>query len=281
MVLITLNEAHHLSAVLGNLQGWASEVFVVDSYSRDQTVDVALRFGVHVVQRSFRGFGDQWNFALSELPITAPWTMKMDPDERLSPELKRNLLQAMVRQQADAFSVDRRLWLMRTPLPIRQRILRVWRSGSCRFSDTMVNEQPLVSGVAHHVQGEMEHHDSPDLEHWLEKQNRYTTAEAIILYTKAPLAVEPRLLGSVLQRRMWLKANFHRVPGRYALLFLYYLLVEGAWRAGWVGMVWARLRADVMRFRDYKAREIAMTGSVPHPRLYGSGDPDPRVAQHG
>src|SRR6202022_3823130 len=84
VVMIALNEAHNMESVLQNLAGWAQEVFLVDSYSSDGTVDVALKHGVHVVQREFRGFGDQWNFALRELPITAPWTMKFDPDERLS-----------------------------------------------------------------------------------------------------------------------------------------------------------------------------------------------------
>ena len=97
VVMISLNEGHNLEAVLENLKGWAQEVFLVDSYSQDDTVDIALRHGVQVVQRRFRGFGDQWNFALEHLPITAPWTMKLDPDERLSDELKANLLAAMRR----------------------------------------------------------------------------------------------------------------------------------------------------------------------------------------
>jgi len=62
VVMISLNEDHNTEAVLRNLNGWAQEVFLVDNYSRDDTVDIALRYGVHVVQRRFRGFGDQWNF---------------------------------------------------------------------------------------------------------------------------------------------------------------------------------------------------------------------------
>ena len=90
--MITLNEGHNMAAVLENLRGWAQEVFIVDSYSKDDTVDIALKHGAHVVQRQFRGFGDQWNFAMSQLPITAPWTMKLDPDERLTDALKHNAL---------------------------------------------------------------------------------------------------------------------------------------------------------------------------------------------
>ena len=79
VVMISLNEANNMEAVLENLKGWAQEVFLVDSYSQDETVDIALRHGVQVVQRGFHGFGEQWNFALEQLPITAHWTMKLDP----------------------------------------------------------------------------------------------------------------------------------------------------------------------------------------------------------
>lgn len=280
VVMISLNEGHNMEAVLENLAGWAQEVFVVDSYSKDDTVDIALRHGVHVVQRRFRGFGDQWNFALRELPIKAPWTMKLDPDERLSDELKLSLAEAMRADGCDGMTLDRRLWFMGRPLPVRQTILRAWRTGICRFTDIAVNEHPLVEGKIVKVKGEMPHHDSPDLDHWLEKQNRYTTAEAVIVYGDSALEVRPDFLGSPVQRRSWIKANFHRFPGRYAALFVYYLLVGGAWRAGWVGLAWARLRADVMRFIDYKRREIEITGRMPTRRHYGAGVPDERVRHY-
>lgn len=269
-----------MRAALENLKGWAQEVFLVDSRSRDETVSIALEYGVHVVQRRFLGFGDQWNFALRELPITAPWTMKLDPDERLSVELKANLLAAIQRNEASGLSLDRRLWFMGRALPIRQTLVRLWRTGHCRFTDIAVNEHPIVEGSVSHVAGEMEHHDSPDLDHWLEKQNRYTTAEAIIAFSKSGLADTPRLFGTGLQRQMWIKKNFYQLPFRYLLLFLYYLLVKGTWRAGWVGYAWARLRSDVMRLIEYKRREMEITGRVPAKRFYGAGQPDPRVRQY-
>lgn len=268
-----------MEAACENLHGWAQEVFLVDSYSQDDTVDIALRYGVHVVRRRFLGFGDQWNFALQELPITAPWTMKLDPDERLSDELKANLLVATRRDGCDGISLERRLWFMGRPLPVRQTLVRLWRTGCCRFTNIAVNEHPIVEGRIAHVTGGMEHHDSPDLEHWWEKQNRYTTAEALIAYNRFPLADMPRLLGTPLQRRMWFKKNFRRLPFRYFLLFLYHWLWQGAWQAGWVGYAWARLRSDVMRLREYKRREMELTGRMPGERYYGAGRPAERVRQ--
>lgn len=280
VVMISLNEAHNMEAVLQNLEGWAQEVFLVDSYSADDTVGIALRHGVHVVQRQFRGFGDQWNFALRELPITAPWTMKLDPDERLTDELKRNLAEATARGDADGFTLTRRLWFMGRPLPVRQSLLRVWRTGHCRFSDVLVNEHPLVGGRLVPVRGDIEHHDSPDLDHWLEKQNHYTTTEAIAAHEGQSLSAEPRLFGSPLQRRMWIKHNYRKFPGRYVALFLHHYLVQGAWRAGWVGYVWARLRCDVYRLWEYKLREIQLTGRLPSHDPAHRGRPDARVRQY-
>lgn len=279
VLLISLNEGHNLEAVLQNLEGWAQEVFLVDSYSKDDTVDIALRHGIQVVQREFQGFGDQWNFAL-QLPISAPWTMKLDPDERLDDELKREIESAIARDDADALSVERRLWFMKRPLPVKQSLLRVWRTGSCRFSDVLVNEHPVVAGRVVRVGGVLQHHDSPDLHHWLDKQNHYTTSEATSFFFDRPLAASASLLGSSFERRMWLKRNFSRLPFRFSLLFLYNWLWQGAWRAGRVGYLWSRLRSDVMRLREYKRYEFELLGEVPAGRPSGAGLPDMRVKQY-
>jgi hypothetical protein len=79
---------------------------------------------------------------------------------------------------------------------------------------------------------------------------------------------------------MWIKQNYRRFPGRYLVLFLYHYFVLGAWRAGWVGYAWSRLRSDVYRLWEYKLREIRITGRLPVKRSHGSGAPDPRVPQY-
>jgi hypothetical protein len=158
--------------------------------------------------------------------------------------------------------------------------LRVWRTGTCRFTDVAVNEHPIVKGTIGLAVGELDHHDSPSLEHWVEKQNRYTTAEAMIAYQGTALADSPRLFGTRFQRRMWLKRHFSKIPFRFFLFFLYNWLWLGAWRAGWVGYAWSRLRSDVMRMIDYKRRECEILGRVPAARRYGAGTPDPRAPQY-
>lgn len=278
--MITLNEAHNLSAVLDNIQGWAEEIFIVDSYSSDDTVDIALRYGAHVVQRAFRGFGDQWNFALENLPITSRWTMKLDPDERLSDELKNSMLKALGEDKFDGYGLTRRLWFMGKPLPITQSLVRIWRTGKCRFTNVAVNEHPVVNGEITSLDGYLEHLDSPDLTHWYFKQNKYTTAEALMRFRSEQFSDVPSLFGTPFQRRMWIKAHFLQLPMRYHALFFYHYFFLGAWRAGRVGYIWAGLRVEVFRAIEYKLREMRITGREPLEVCSTLGAPDTRVAQY-
>ncbi|MEM6415360.1 MAG: glycosyltransferase family 2 protein [Pseudomonadota bacterium] len=259
--MITLNEAHNMNAVLETLRGVADEVFLVDSFSQDKTVAIAQEFGVRVVQRPFKGFGDQWNFAVNEIPITAKWTMKLDPDERITPQLASSIRAAIDEDTYDGFTLDRQLWFMGAPMPVRQRILRIWRTGICKFTDVLVNEHPIVEGNIGHVSGDIEHHDSPDLHHWFDKQNRYTTAEAQTIFEGRKLAATPSLFGCGLERRMWLKRVYRHIPFRHALMFLYCWLWLGAWRSGRPGFIWARLRATVFRMREDKLYEMRLLGA--------------------
>jgi glycosyltransferase involved in cell wall biosynthesis len=280
VVMISLNEAHNMEAVLQNITGWAQQVFLVDSCSADETVSIALRYGVHVVQHPFKGFGDQWNFALRELPITAQWTMKLDPDERLTDDLKRQIEQAAGNDAFTAYRVPIRLYFMGAKLPSVLRLTRLWRTGTVKFSDVLANEHAHSQGPEGEMRAEIMHLDSPDLDHWLTKQNRYTTAEAASQFEGRALALAPRFFGSKLERRMWLKKNFWKVPGRYSILFLYHLLVVGAWRAGRVGWIWARLRTEVYRLWEYKRFEMERRGCLTPKIVSFPGKPDSRVEFH-
>ena len=259
VLLITLNEEYHLQQCLDNLSGWSKEVCILDSFSTDKTLEIARQNGVKLLQNEFRSFGAQWNYALDSFDITTDWVMKIDPDERISDKLKGELTNLLVGSRDIDFKgivAQRRLWFMGRPLPIEQPLLRVWKKGSCRFSDVLVNEYPIVDGKVIRVSGRIEHFDSPDLEHWINKQNKYTTAEALSRFNRLPLSFRPLLLGNSHERRMFMKKYYPILPFRHLALFLYYLLVRNVWIAGRTGLIWARLRVDVMRFIEYKQYEL-------------------------
>lgn len=262
VIFLTLNEEFHIGEAIDNVKGWADEIFVVDSLSSDRTVEIALSKGARVVQRPFQNFGAQWNFALDHLPIRTQWTMKMDPDERLTEELKAEIVEQLKQtRDCSAFSYSLQLYFMGRPLHYElKNLVRIWRTGQCRFSDVEVNEHIQIKGKVGVLRASARHLDSANLTNWLDKQNRYTTAEALIKYRNADLAATPRLFGTQIERRMFLKKYYYAIPGRYPALFLYYFLVRGLWRSGRVGFYWIVMRLFVTYILELKWKEMKWAG---------------------
>lgn len=250
--MITFNEEHHIGQAIDNIKDFANEIYVLDSLSTDRTVDIALEKGAIVLQRPFTNFGDQWNFALQHFPIQSTWTIKMDPDERISEELKNNIRAILTNTEVNGIAFYRRLWLMGKPLRSKQKVLRGWRTGACHFAPIPVNEYPIVDGEVVLVSGEMQHLDSPTLFDWQAKQNRYSTMEAIELYKHR----QP----SPLHKRSWSKYDVFSIPGCFFLIYCYHLFFKGAILDGTIGWAWAKLRTDVYRMQWYKYLEFVNKG---------------------
>src|SRR6202453_2949137 len=92
VIILTFNEEKNLPDCLDSVKGWAKEDFAVDSYSTDKTVEIALsraKEGVRVVQHAFQDYSTQWNWALSRLPLQGTWTLKLDADERVTEEFRK------------------------------------------------------------------------------------------------------------------------------------------------------------------------------------------------
>jgi len=86
-IILTYNEELHIERCITNAGKYASEIFVVDSYSTDRTVEIANRLGGIVLQNRFISHSAQFNWALENCPISTEWVWKQDADEYLSTEL--------------------------------------------------------------------------------------------------------------------------------------------------------------------------------------------------
>ncbi|MBN2294578.1 MAG: glycosyltransferase family 2 protein [Pirellulales bacterium] len=276
--MLTLNEEFNLPGAIESVKDWAEEIFIVDSCSTDRTVDIALENGVGIVQRHFTNFGDQWNFALQKLPIKTPWVLKLDADERISNELKDEIRSVFATDtKEDAFVVPVRLWFMGKPMHPKICVVRLWRKNKARISDVTVNEHLIVDGTTGRLRSFIEHHGSPDLHHWWDKQNRYTTMLAIQKMKGQKMSAEPKLFGTPLERHMFLIKLFFRLPFRYQIQWFYEVFVRGAWRDGKSGLTWVRLQITARRMRELKAIEMKTTGRIPELPKAPCGDYDPRV----
>lgn len=81
VVILTYNEEDNIAQALGSVCGWARQVFVLDSWSSDRTLEIANQFDCIVQQNKFEDYGRQRNHALDALPITTEWIFFLDADE--------------------------------------------------------------------------------------------------------------------------------------------------------------------------------------------------------
>jgi glycosyltransferase involved in cell wall biosynthesis len=185
VILITKNEGRNIRACLQSV-AFADEWIVVDSGSTDATCEIAAAMGATVVPTpDWPGFGAQKNRALERARGT--WVFSIDADERVSDALAASIRAAVGRGAGwDAGSHGYEIsrissfcgqW-MRHGDWYPDRVLRLFRRGTARFSNDLVHERLIVDGTVARLDGELLHDTMPNLEDALDKLNRYTTGRA-------------------------------------------------------------------------------------------------------
>ena len=101
IIILTRNEEVNLPACLTSLQQLEAEIFIVDSGSTDRTVEIAKHSNCQVFEHPFENQAQQINWALENLRIKTPWIMRLDADERLTPELVEELNQILPQTPAN------------------------------------------------------------------------------------------------------------------------------------------------------------------------------------
>jgi len=179
VIVITRDEAHTIEACLESVR-WANEIVVLDSGSRDETVELCRRYTGRVFETDWPGFGVQKNRALER--AGGDWVLSLDADERVTPALAEEIRTRLVGSSVDGFVIPfRSSYLgrfMRYGDWAGERHLRLFRRSKGRFSDDRVHEKLLVEGEIGTLSHPIEHHSFDDLEEVLEKVNRYSTAAA-------------------------------------------------------------------------------------------------------
>ena len=108
--VITYNEEHNIVDCLESVK-WADEIIVVDSDSTDRTVELAKNYTKNVIINKWHGYVVQKNFALEH--ATCDWILCLDADERVTPELKEEILSVLTKNNAaDAYYIKRHTYYL-------------------------------------------------------------------------------------------------------------------------------------------------------------------------
>jgi (heptosyl)LPS beta-1,4-glucosyltransferase len=183
VIVICKDEADRIGRCLGSVAGWADEIIVLDSGSRDDTVAISRRFTDRVEETDWPGYGVQKQRALDR--ARGDWVLSMDADEYLSDDLRKEIDQVLAQPQPEhqAYTLS---WLThafgqalhfghwsRTPL-------RLFRRDLARFTPAKVHEKVVMPKTARLglLESPLHHHVFRGVDHARAKLRRYAELQA-------------------------------------------------------------------------------------------------------
>ncbi|MCF2504998.1 glycosyltransferase family 2 protein [Dyadobacter sp. CY107] len=271
VIILTHNESKHIARCIESLLLVTDKIFIVDSFSTDDTVAIAQNLGATVIQNPWVSYSFQFNFGIQNNPFDTQWLMRMDADEYITPELAAELKNTLHLTPSDVSGlyVKRRVlfmdkWIRRGGYyPIW--LLRVWRKGIGHCEELWMDEHiKLSSGATARLQHDIVDHNLNNLTWWTQKHNNYAIREVIDLLNikynfDSKETVTPSFWGSQEQRTRFLKIKYASLPlfTRPFIYFVYRYIVKGGFLDGMKGLIWHFLQGFWYRFLvDAKIYEV-------------------------
>lgn len=244
--VVTLNEEANIARCLGGVAEWADEIIVVDSGSRDRTIEIAESLGARVLRHDWPGFLEQKNFALQQCAF--PWIFNIDADEEVSPELGREIrklkpqLEAKARDGVQAYAIPRLSWYrgrwIRHGDWFPDYVSRLFARDGARFGGCSIHARLEHAGRSEKLRAPLLHYSYKDTKDHRNRVEKYATE--------------------------W--ARFHAAQGRRTGIFAPYgraawsllrgLVVRRGFLDGRVGFTIARLNALHVFLKYSKLRAL-------------------------
>ncbi len=268
VVILTYNESIHIERAIKNVINWADKVIVLDSYSQDDTVDIAEKLGAEVIFRKFDHYKNQRQYAIEYCKNLTDWMLFLDADEYLLDATKTEISMLLGNNDDTVgYYIAFRFIFMQKWIKYggyyRCYILRLFQPQTAILDDA-INEHIVVNGKVKKLKNDFVDHNLKGIEFWTEKHNRYTNLEAEYLWTAKTENIKSKNLRFNIQveRKKWIRQNIwnhlplllkpflyfiYRYFFRMGFLdgkegFIYHLL-QGGWRYFLVDVKYLEMKA--------------------------------------
>jgi glycosyltransferase involved in cell wall biosynthesis len=289
VLVVTRNEEANLERCLASVQGFADQIFVVDSESSDGTLAIARRFADQVAELPYdhsRIIPWIFQWGLDHLPIRNSWVLILEADQAPTPALReemRALLGGPPPRQ-NGFYIRRRQIFRGRHIRFGgyggKHLLKLFRRDRSRLDPLEQDTRVYVDGEVGKLRAPLEEWNRREdsIQFYLQKHLRYAEAfareEVLRRSGQAPWKVAPRLFGTPDERVIWLKDRYYRLP-LYLRPFLYftyrYFFLLGI-LDGKQGMIFHFLQAFWFRLVvDIRLEELLLAASGAPP-AGGDGD---------
>lgn len=283
VIILTYNEEIHIRRCLENVKKFAKEVFIIDSYSTDKTLEIAKEYGAVILQNKWENnYAKQLNWGLKNAPIKSKWILRLDADEYLMSELIEELNRKLPALADDITGVifNRRhifmgKWMKRGIYPVK--LLCLFQTGKGVCEQRLMDEHiQLLEGRAVEFEHDFCDHNLNDLSWFCHKHVNYAIREAVDLLdieldlTGAAETDENKHISAQALSKRMKKHRYAKQPlfWRSFAYFCYRYFLKGACLDGKIGFIWTFLQGWWYRtLVDAKVFEIKQTCGTDKERI--------------
>lgn len=261
-VILTFNEEKHIARCIKSLIGLCDSVYVIDSFSTDNTVEIAEELGVNICQNAFVNHAAQFNWALSNCDIQSDWIFRIDGDEYLE-----NNDAIQIRKSLDSLPIDVNGIHIKRKIKFLGKVLmhggwypkwviRIFRRGYGICENQWMDEHiVLTEGKSLPLNVVIVDENLNSLGWWISKHNNYASKAVVDYFQhKNELSrkngVKANIFGIDAERKRWLKNKYYSFPIfiRPFFSFFYYYLFRLGFLDGISGFIWYVLQGFWYRF---------------------------------
>lgn len=254
VIILTKNEETDIERCIRSVEGWVKRIVIVDSGSTDRTVEIAERLGVEIVRHEpFVDYGRQFNWAIDNLRIKTTWVFRLDADEVITPELRKELEKELEHHATDDVSG----FMMRYKVEFMGRYLMhggfypfqkitIFRYGKGRFEERAMGEHIVLSeGRCVYLRNDAIHHTLKTLDLYINKHNWYATREVQDYFDVRSGRENAQLDGQPEKAKKLRDGLYYRLPMflRAKLFFWYRYYLRLGFLDGTPGYIFAFLQA--------------------------------------
>lgn len=257
IIVLTYNEELNLPDCLESAKGIAKRILVCDSYSTDNTVEIAKQFGADVIQHEFKNQAQQFMYAEDNGNISTKWVMKLDADERITSEAAEEI-EKLCNENGDndvsAVDVYYDVVFLGKVLkhyPFHKVVL--YKLGKARVENRSMDEHITIrdGGRCLVLKNRFIHNDYKGLTAWIDKHNDYSNRESFEFFNQQRSETELSDLSKSTRIRRFIKYKiYYKLPMgiRSYLYYLFRLFIRGGILDGKEGRIFAFLQAYWYRY---------------------------------
>lgn len=256
-IILTFNEEKNIANAISSIKELSKRIVVVDSFSTDKTVDIAISLGAEVIQHEFKNQAKQFIYAINNLDIDTQWIMRLDADEVISKEASleiEDLCRANKGSDVNGIVVRFEVNFLGKKLrhggiyPFRKMI--IYKKDKGYMENRAMDEHiVLKEGKSVELKNDSFHRDYKDLSAWIDKHNKYSSREVNDYFSNN--IQESTKLNKSAKLKRFMKFNiYYKLPlgTRAHLYYIYRYYFKLGFLDGKEGKIFAFMQAYWYRF---------------------------------